>query len=959
MIKKITLLILLMLSIYSYATTWVKSKQLSSDHAKEVIKIMPYKEGMVAWSKTNGGYPYALHYFDRNGVLVHTTELDSTFFPQVSLIGNGIECVVKQDNRISIMAQTALFGKNLFITDIDETYNIIQRDTIALVNKFRKIERTLPTGDNGMMMGIFEKNADSSRYVIYKLDEYNRIQWYKLIRIPEITNRVPRIKITGFSNDNGKSYSALIAYNVLYPNLADNEGGIISAYIIDTSGMVLHRIKHNLEDIIPTEATDPVLLEVRKEDHNYIIYFSCLEANSQYTRIYKTIFDSTNTIVSNESYRDDLIYNNQQLTASVNYSGDIMSAGFRHVFLANDFGRNKVEIIPMDDISDKLIQFTKCVPDYEGGWYVNGYIATNGSNEFQDIFFHLDAPVGVLNGAAFKDYNINCIYNMLEQPFLHLPIELDGIVNLFTTTDSMGEYHLPAFVGNYNLDVLLPNPYWMLCPLTSNISISSPLSTFNIPIQPVVDCPLLNVDVSTPFLEKCKDNIYTIRYNNEGIATAYDAYIEVVLDNALDMISCEMPIIEMGNKRYKIPVGDIAPFTYEEFQFTVNVNCQKAEDRQTHCVYTHIFPDSICLETANCSDSSYLEFSAICSGDSIVLTIQNIGRGATIEPRPLLILEEDIIRTYKDSIFLAAGESWTVTLPADGNTYKFLTTPNSCFYYYNIPSTVIEGCGGLNNTGYVNILPQDDNSPYIAVSCIENVNSFPITQLYTQPVGYGEKHYITDSTRIDYMVAFVNLGNDIAQNILIVDTIDANIDWSSFAFGSSSHEVNYELFSNGILNIYFENIALEPYDGDNANAVGYIKFSLLPNRDVPLETIIHNNVSLYYDNNFPVNSNTVFHTIGKDFIIVETPTPTSPDKVTYKVNAYPNPSNDNVCIEFGDFDNLNFSVQLIDLTGRVIYDINVEGNKIYLPIHNQASGTYMYRILSSNQIVYTGKIIKQ
>ncbi len=959
MIKRFTLLCLLWMANNTYAATWVKYNQLPSESATEVVKIMPYKDGMLAWSKTNGGYPYSLHYFDRLGNLVMSKALDSTYFPQVSLINNSIECVIKPDNSISILAQTGLFGKNLFITDIDENLSILNRDTITITNKFRKVEKTLPTVDNGMMMAVFEKNADSSRYVIYKFDKQNNIQWYKLIRIPEVTNRVPRVKVTGITDDNGKSYTSLIAYNVFYPNLINYDDGIISAYIINSDGTISHRIHHNLEDIITSDVADPVLLDVQKKDDEYTTYLSCIESNSQYTRIYKTVFDSENNIISSESYRDDLVFNNQQLTAAVNYSGDIMSAGFRHVFLANDFGRNKVEIIPLDDISDKLIQFTKCVPDFEGGWFVNGYIATNGREDFQDIFFHLDAPVGILRGTSFRDVNINCVKNDVEPTFAHLPIELNGIINLYTSTDSMGEYSLPAFVGNYDLYVNFPNPYWMLCELTRNISISSPLSTFNIPIQPVVACPLLNVDISTPFLEKCKDNIYTIRYNNEGATTAYNAYIELVLDNALDWVSGESPTIDLGNKRYKIPLGNLAPFTYGETHFSVNVNCLKAEDRQTHCVYAHIYPDTICLEAANCSDSSYLEFSAECIGDSIRLTIQNTGTGATQEPRPLLILEEDIIRTYRDSILLEPGESWTITLPADGNTYKFLTTPNRCYYYYNIPSTVIEGCGGLNNTGFVNILPQDDNSPFVAVSCIENVNSFPVTRLYTQPEGYGEKHYISDSTRIDYMVAFVNLGNSVAQNVLIIDTLEANLDWSTFSYGSASHEAKYELYNNGILYIFFEDIALENYIGDNSNALGYIKFSIFPKKDLPTETIIHNNASIYFDNNLPVNSNTIFHTIGKDFIIVETPTPSDNSDILPKVKAYPNPSSGSVYIEFPEKMHITYQVQVLDFSGKTVYNIDMDGSKLVLPIQNLPAGIYFYRILDKNNLLYTGKIVKQ
>ncbi|MCE7962328.1 MAG: hypothetical protein DYH05_07490, partial [Acidobacteria bacterium ACB1] len=58
-------------------------------------------------------------------------------------------------------------------------------------------------------------------------------------------------------------------------------------------------------------------------------------------------------------------------------------------------------------------------------------------------------------------------------------------------------------------------------------------------LQAVVDCPVWEVEAATPFLRRCFDNNYAIRYCNTG-TVASDGMLQVVLDPSFSYLSSSM-----------------------------------------------------------------------------------------------------------------------------------------------------------------------------------------------------------------------------------------------------------------------------------------------------------------------------------------------------------------------------------------------------------------------------------
>ena len=79
---------------------------------------------------------------------------------------------------------------------------------------------------------------------------------------------------------------------------------------------------------------------------------------------------------------------------------------------------------------------------------------------------------------------------------------------------------------------------------------------------------------------------------------------------------------------------------------------------------------------------------------------------------------------------------------------------------------------------------------------------------------------------------------------------------------------------------------------------------------------------------------------------------------TYKpldISIYPNPANDYIFIKTNDSEKFS-KVQLLDLNGKVVVEINEENSFQKIDTKNLPSGMYIIRVLGS-QSIYTGKIV--
>ena len=181
---------------------------------------------------------------------------------------------------------------------------------------------------------------------------------------------------------------------------------------------------------------------------------------------------------------------------------------------------------------------------------------------------------------------------------------------------------------------------------------------------------------------------------------------------------------------------------------------------------------------------------------------------------------------------------------------------------------------------------------------------------------------------------------------------------SSIRPGASSHAYTWELRPGNILVFYFNNIMLPDSNVNEATSHGFVKFEIEQAPNNPDGTLIENTAAIYFDFNAPVITNTVFHTIGSDFITIQLVGTEEVLRPELAVKVFPNPfeSSTTLLVEGADFESLE--LEIVDITGRVIRRLqNQSSNRIQLDRGNLLQGVYFYRLFADGELLNSGKVV--
>jgi uncharacterized repeat protein (TIGR01451 family) len=306
---------------------------------------------------------------------------------------------------------------------------------------------------------------------------------------------------------------------------------------------------------------------------------------------------------------------------------------------------------------------------------------------------------------------------------------------------------------------------------------------------------------------------------------------------------------------------------------------------------------------------------------------------------------------------LDAGEFAEVSVPANGSTWRLEMEQEPEHPGQSFPSVSVEGCttGTTFSTGFVTQFPQDDADPFIDIHCIENSNSFDPNDKQATPKGYGEEHYIRPGTQLEYLIRFQNTGTDTAFTVRIIDTLSAWLDPASIRPGASSHAYSWDLKDAGVLSFLFQNILLPDSNINEAASHGFVKFSILPKADAPLETIINNTAEIYFDFNAPVATNTTFHRLGENFVTVGL---WEPSESFYKIKVSPNPFQSTAMLEvLGLEKESGLRLVVFDLLGKPVLEMESENNKFSLKRDAWPSGVFLFQVEQNHRMIGNGKLM--
>jgi uncharacterized repeat protein (TIGR01451 family) len=573
-----------------------------------------------------------------------------------------------------------------------------------------------------------------------------------------------------------------------------------------------------------------------------------------------------------------------------------------------------------------------------------------GLSDWQAYAVKLDSLGNVfthtLKGTVQRDEDADCAFDSTALP-LHgwNIIASKGITEYYATTDSNGFYSMTVDTGSYSVSITPPNALWVPCQAVIDTVLEDfyEETVVNFPVQTQLDCPLMSIDVSVPFLRRCFPNTYSVRYCNEGTTVANNAAMEIQLDEYLSLESAELPYSETGDQTYRFELGDLPPNTCGQFRFTAHLDCDETQLGQTHCVEAFVFPDTLCVPTP---PAPLIEADSRCDGDSVLFTLRNIGDADMTNSAPYIVIEDDVM-FLTQPFELEEGDSIEIRRPATGATYRLQAPRRPGFAPGELISSTLEGCVSDNQVlslGFFNSFPLYGDGGFSDLECRENIGAYDPNDKQGFPRGAGPEHFIEPDTRLEYLIRFQNTGTDTAFNVAIQDTLSAWLDPATITPGASSHPYTWQLAQDGTLLFEFANIMLPDSNVNEPASHGFVKFGIDLRANTPLGTTIHNQAAIFFDFNAPIITNKTMHRVNVDFLENILAATEQTHLYTGKVQVAPNPARQ--VIRFVKTENQSSSalVVIYDSSGQRLGTYPFQTAERQIPVDQWPAGLYFYEV---------------
>ncbi len=564
-----------------------------------------------------------------------------------------------------------------------------------------------------------------------------------------------------------------------------------------------------------------------------------------------------------------------------------------------------------------------------------------------------------LIGNLYHDLNGNCLPDATDFPLAGWTVLADnGFEKFYRVTDEFGHYNIPVENGNYTIEVLEQNDLWTSCqgPVMVSVLTSGEIQENSFVLGPNKSSSALEVVVSSSEVRRCFDNVYSIRYKNNGTALAQSAILEFEYDENLTYVSANTGNFSIDNNVITFDLGNLKPGEGGDFQVVLNASCDNLDTGQTLCVEAQISSSDIVIPPVDWG-GAVLTSRATCEGDSVAFIIENIGISPMSSPIQSIVVEDDVMFGNRE-VELEPQEMIKMKFAASGGVYRILIDQEDGYPLGNFTTDFIEFCngGGSETYQFVSMFQNDDESPYKDIECQEVRDVLEKNIMSAFPIGYREEHFINQNEDIEYTIYFQNIGTDTVNNMYIGNALDESLNLETLVAGPSSHDFIVSIIDERRLIFDFKNIQLPNTDASELGSRGFIKFRISQNKDVPIGTKINSSSIIFYDLEDGIETNVVTHTVGEEFIEI-----VLSDKdllVDDELEVAPNPAISSVKITLPEHYK-EISYVLYDTKGSIMSAANSPTNVFYINRDFIKSGMYFLELRSSRKIIGTKKIVFQ
>jgi hypothetical protein len=221
--------------------------------------------------------------------------------------------------------------------------------------------------------------------------------------------------------------------------------------------------------------------------------------------------------------------------------------------------------------------------------------------------------------------------------------------------------------------------------------------------------------------------------------------------------------------------------------------------------------------------------------------------------------------------------------------------------------------------------------------CFDVVNSYDPNDKTAYPSGDID----TAQEWLNYTIRFQNTGNAPAQHIYVMDTLDSDVDASTFKLLAYSHDNITQVLPGGIIKFNFPNINLPDSFSNEPGSHGYIQYKIKLKDNLPLGTTISNTAFIYFDFNAPVETNTAVNTITDNVGIGTI------KQVDLQMALIPNPAHNTVTIQLQNI-SPNTTLKVFDVLGTLVKQQTIQQASTTIDISTLQAGIYFVQVESVN-----------
>jgi|GEM_PF-4554508 len=557
----------------------------------------------------------------------------------------------------------------------------------------------------------------------------------------------------------------------------------------------------------------------------------------------------------------------------------------------------------------------------------------------------------------------------------------------FASSDASGAFTIESDPGQYDVAQVFNEKQSSLirsfCPDPAQYSVEITPGADTIKgkdfINRVTECSLLEVDICTFKRRICTSSGTAVSVCNNGSIDAYNVLLKVIIPKGSIPVRSSLEWDYVRDSMLVFTIPKVDAFGCYSFSLIDSVECDLNLVSKTMCVKAYLMTkdENSCNNDPGRSYQSVpVQINSWCQDNTARFSVKQTLNESHKSYFDIRLFENDTLVYKERKSRLSEQDSLVLNYPLGNNTVRLNIDCYQTDDKIITAQAVVEPCNStpafpkLSNSAF-----QHDAYDDFEVHCQEVVYSFDPNDKQVSPIGTGPEGFVNNTDILEYILRFQNTGSDTAYKVVVIDTLDVNLDIHSFRQGICSHD--YMLKVSGkdrpVLTWTFDNIFLPDSATNPDGSCGFIKFAIAMIPNLPVGTVIENKAAIFFDINEPVITNQTINTIGDSTRII-----TNYDKgglVTFGDHLiaggasaqwvdylfiYPNPANESSQLEVRrQHTEGKKEVVLLSYTGSEIARDMFYGSKYPIKkILPEQQGIYFVRVIFQDKSAVLKMIVK-